>query len=235
MHQRATLDLALPRLLAAIACALLVALAGCATNTGTVFDRKTTQGAILGTLAGAAAGAAIDDKHGRGALIGAAAGAVTGGLIGNYLDRQAAEIDAIPDANVERRGDVLTVAFAGDLLYASGSSGLAPGGYERLRSLSRTMIDYPDTDIIVKGHTDSVGSEPLNQDLSERRAENVRNFLAVEGVSGARVRAFGFGESLPVATNATPEGRQQNRRVEIELRPNTSLRERAALQGGTTY
>ena len=123
----------------------------------------------------------------------------------------------------------------GDLLYATGSAGLAPGGYERLRSLSRTMVDYPETDIIVKGHTDSVGSESLNQDLSERRAENVQNFLAVEGVSGARVRAFGFGESLPVATNATPEGRQQNRRVEIELRPNASLRERAALQGGSTY
>jgi outer membrane protein OmpA-like peptidoglycan-associated protein len=221
--------------LASIAFALLVVLSGCATNTGTVLDRKTTQGAILGTLAGAAAGAAIDDKAGRGALIGAAAGAVTGGLIGNYLDRQAAEIDAIPDANVERRGDLLTVAFPGDLLYASGSAGLAPGGYQRLRSLSRTMVDYPDTDIIVKGHTDSVGSEPLNQDLSERRAENVRNFLVAEGVSGSRVRAFGFGEGLPVATNATPEGRQQNRRAEIELRPNASLRERDALQGGRTY
>lgn len=226
-----------PRALVAGALALAMALAGCATNTGTALDRKTTQGAILGTLAGAAAGAAIDDdKPGRGALIGAAAGAVTGGLIGNYLDRQAAEIDAIPDANVERRGDVLTVAFPGDLLYSTGSAGLAPGGYERLRGVARTMVNYPETDIIVKGHTDSVGTEQLNQDLSERRAENVRNFLVAEGVEGRRVRAFGFGENLPVASNATPEGRQQNRRVEIELRPNASLRERHhARRGNGTY
>lgn len=224
-----------PRVPGALGLGLLIALAGCATNTGTVLDRKTAQGAILGTLAGAAAGAAIDDKSGRGALIGAAVGGLAGGLIGNYMDKQAEEIDAIPDANVERRGDGLLVGFPGDMLYSSGSASLAPGGYERLRSLGRTLVRYPDTDVLVKGHTDSVGSEQLNQTLSEQRAENVRDFLLAEGVAPNRVRAFGFGESLPVASNATASGRQQNRRVEIELRPNDTLRERAASEGGSGY
>ena len=99
----------------------------------------------------------------------------------------------------------------------------------------RTLVDYPETDVIVKGHTDSVGSEQLNQDLSEKRADGVKRFLIAEGVAPYRVRSFGFGESLPVASNETAAGRQQNRRVEIELRPNDSLRERDAQQGGRTY
>ena len=219
----------------ALAAGVALASMGCNTTTGTAWDNKTTQGAILGTLAGAAAGAAIDDKSGRGALIGAAVGGVSGGLIGNYLENQRKEIDAIPDANVERRGDALMVAFPGDMLYGSGSSSLAAGGYDRLRTLASTLTRYPETDVIVKGHTDSGGSEQLNQTLSERRADNVRNFLISEGVAGHRVRAFGFGETLPVAPNNTEAGRQQNRRVEIELRPNDTLRERAAQQGGSTY
>ena len=106
-------------------------------------------------------------------------------------------------------GDSLMVAFSGDLLYGSGSSTLSAGGYDRLRSLARTLVRYPETDVLVKGHTDSMGSENLNQTLSESRAENVRNFLISEGVSGHRVRSFGFGESLPVAPNNTEAGRQQ--------------------------
>src|SRR5262245_41001998 len=105
----------------------LGALAGCATNTGTVLDDKRAQGAILGTLAGAAAGAAIDDhKRGRGALIGAAVGGLAGVGVGHYLEKQREEIDQIPDANVEQRGEALVVAFPGDVLFDTGSSALAP-------------------------------------------------------------------------------------------------------------
>jgi outer membrane protein OmpA-like peptidoglycan-associated protein len=208
---------------------LALTVAGCQTDTGTVLDKKTTQGAILGTLGGAAAGAAIDhDKRGRGALIGAAVGGLAGGLIGNYLDRQAQEMDAIPDADVRRNEDSLTVLFPGDVLFDSGSSALAPGAYQRLRSLADTLRRYPDTDVVVKGHTDSTGSESFNLRLSEERAENVRRYLIAEGVSAYRVTSVGFGEAFPLASNATPEGRQQNRRVEIEVRPNDELREEAA-------
>jgi outer membrane protein OmpA-like peptidoglycan-associated protein len=214
----------------ALAMAVLVAFSGCQTNTGTVIDKKATQGAIAGVLVGAAAGAAIDDKHGRGALIGAAVGGLTGGLIGNYLDKQAQELDAIPDANVERREESLVVMFPGDVMFDVGSHALAPGSYSRLRHVADTLKRYPDTNVIVKGHTDSSGAESYNLRLSEERAETVRRYLIAEGVSSYRLSAVGFGEAMPIATNATPEGRQQNRRVELEVRPNDQLREQAREQ-----
>jgi outer membrane protein OmpA-like peptidoglycan-associated protein len=221
------------RPVAILAATLLVAsLGACATNTGTVLDDKRAQGAILGTLAGAAAGAAIDDnKRGRGALIGAAVGGLAGAGIGHYLEKQKQEIDQIPDANVQQQGGALLVAFPGDVLFDTGSSALAPGAYSRLDQLADTLARYPDTDVIVKGHTDGAGTEASNQTLSEQRADAVRRYLIGKGVAASRITAVGFGETMPLATNSTPEGRQQNRRVEIELRPNQQMREQ---QGSTT-
>ncbi len=201
----------------------LTATFGCAE--GGLLDTKTKQGAVVGTLAGAAAGAAIGGKKHRagGALIGAAAGAVAGGLVGNYLDKQAKEIDAIPGAEVERRDDALVVNFEGGILFDTNSSSLLPGGFDRLRTLAQTVSKYPKERLIVKGHTDSQGDDRFNQKLSEERANTVRNFLVSEGVSSARATAVGFGSKMPVATNATAEGRQQNRRVEIEIRPDEEV------------
>jgi outer membrane protein OmpA-like peptidoglycan-associated protein len=217
-------------LTATVALAAFAATLGCASENG-LLDTKAKKGAVIGTLAGAAAGAAIGGKKHRagGALIGAAAGALTGGLVGNYLDKQAQELDAIPGAEVERREDSLLVNFEGGILFDSGSSSLAAGGQDRLRSVSRTVSQYPKQRLIVKGHTDSTGNAQYNQRLSEERANNVRNFLVAEGVPSARVTAIGFGPTLPVATNATPEGRQQNRRVEIEIRPDEEV-----MQSGET-
>ena len=215
---------------ACVALAGLLAAAGCQTNTGTALDKKTTQGAVLGALAGAAAGRAIGghENAAAGILIGAAAGGLAGGLIGNYLDKQQQELDAIPDSTVQRRQDALILSFPGDIVFDSGSATLSAGAYERLRSVADSLRQYPDTDVVVKGHTDSTGADSFNLDLAERRADNVRQFLIAEGVSSYRVTAIGFGEQFPLATNATPEGRAQNRRVEIEIRPNQELRERAA-------
>jgi outer membrane protein OmpA-like peptidoglycan-associated protein len=225
--QRFTRGILRPGVAGLVACAL-VAL-GCQTNTGTVLDKKTTQGAILGTLAGAATGAAVDShKRGRGALIGAAVGGIAGGLIGNYLDKQAKELDAIPDADVQRREDSLIVMLPGDVLFDTNSSALAPGAYERLRSVGASLQRYPDTNIVVKGHTDSSGAESYNLKLSEERAENVRKYLVAEGVSASRVTAIGFGEAYPLVSNDTSSGRQQNRRVELEIKPNDELREQDA-------
>lgn len=212
---------------AAVACATALALVGCATNTGTTLDNKRTQGAIAGVLAGAAAGAAIDDdKRGRGALIGAAIGGLAGGVIGNYLENQAQEMDAIADANVERREESFIVMFPSDVLFDVGSAALAPGAYSRLDTVAESLMRYPDTEVVIKGHTDSSGSETANLRLSEDRADSVRRYLVAEGVPSYRITAIGFGEAMAVATNSTPEGRQQNRRVEIEVRPNERLRER---------
>ncbi len=204
-----------------LALVAVVATVACQTNTGTIFDKKATQGAILGTLAGAAAGAAIGghDHRAGGALIGAATGALAGGLLGRYLDQQAQELDAIQGADVRRRDDSLLVNFQSTLLFDSDSASLQPGAFDRLRSLARTLNNYPKSDVIIKGHTDTLGDERYNLTLSEERSDSVRDFLVAEGVASPRLTAIGFGESVPVATNSSPEGRQQNRRVEIEIRP----------------
>ncbi len=202
---------------------------GCATNTGTVLDDKRAQGAILGGIAGAATGAAVDDhKRGRGAAIGTVVGALTGAAVGHYLEnkeRAAQELDAIPDANVETQGDSVIVSFAGEVMFDSGSRNLSPGALSRLDSVATTINRYPDADVIVKGHTDAQGSEATNLRLSEDRAAMVKNQLIAKGVAPQRVTAIGFGESVPLATNSTPEGRAMNRRVEIELRPARGARE----------
>jgi outer membrane protein OmpA-like peptidoglycan-associated protein len=216
---------------ASLAFAMLTSLAACATNTGTAADDRRVQGAVLGTLAGAAAGAAIDhDKRGRGALIGAAVGGLAGAGIGHYLEKQKQEIDQIPDADVQQQGEALMIAFPGDVLFDTGSSALAPGAFARLDQLADTLTRYPDTDVIVKGHTDAEGSEASNQSLSEQRADAVRRYLIGKGVSPSRINAIGFGESMPLVSNATLAGRQQNRRVEIELRPSQQLREQQSTQ-----
>lgn len=201
---------------AAVAIGLLAALA-CASAPG----NRTTQGAVLGSLAGAGAGvlAAGEGDNLAGGLIGAAVGGLAGGLIGHYLDNQAREIDAIPDATVERQPDRLLVTFPGDTLFDSGSATIAPGAAQRLQSLARTLGQYPASEVVVRGYTDSVGSEASNLRLSEDRANNVRNHLVHAGVSPSRITAMGFGEEFPVASNATDAGRLQNRRVEIEIVP----------------
>lgn len=196
--------------------------AGCASNP---LDTKTKQGAVLGALGGALAGAAIGGKDHRagGALIGAATGAVAGGLIGRYLDNQAKELDAIPGADVQRRDDSLLVNFSSQLLFDTGAAQLQPGAYDRLRSLATTLNNYPKSSVIIKGHTDSTGDERFNQRLSEDRADRVRTYLISEGVSASRISAIGFGETMPVSSNSTEAGRAQNRRVEIEIRPDREV------------
>lgn len=211
---------------ATVASLVIAVLLGCA-NTGTLTDSKAKKGAILGALAGAAAGAAIGGHEHRagGALIGAATGAVAGGLIGKYLDEQARELDAIPGAEVQRRDDSLLVNFQSAILFETGKSTLHPGAYDRLRSLATTLNNYPRSQVIVKGHTDSMGEEGYNQRLSEERADRVRNFLISEGLAPARITAIGFGETMPVATNSSDSGRSQNRRVEVEIRPDPEVME----------
>ena len=207
-------------LVGALAANLGVSL-GCQTNTGTALDKKSTQGAIIGGVLGAAAGRAIGghENDTAGILIGAAGGAIAGGMIGHYLDKQESELDAIPDANVERQQDVLVVAFQGEVLFDSGSSVLNAGAYSRLAALADTLRSYPASDIIVNGHTDSQGTDQFNLKLSQDRADRVRDVLVTEGVAPSRIRARGLGEAFPLVSNDTFAGRQQNRRVEIEIRP----------------
>ncbi|MAE93129.1 MAG: hypothetical protein CL910_00570 [Deltaproteobacteria bacterium] len=210
-------------------------LSACQTTTGTALDKKSTQGAIAGAILGAAAGAAADDhKRGRGALIGAAVGGLAGGLIGHTLDRQAQEVDAIPDAAVERRDDRLFVAFPSDVLFDVDSRALHAGAYGRLNQLADSLVRHPGTEVVVKGHTDSTGGRDYNLRLSEDRADAVRRYLIAQGVPAARVQAIGLGDTMPVASNETQAGRQQNRRVEFEIRPSAEMREEHRLRAQGT-
>jgi outer membrane protein OmpA-like peptidoglycan-associated protein len=203
---------------------------------------RTTKGAVYGTGAGAATGAAIGGILGggegawKGAAIGAAIGGVGGGLVGHYLDRQKKEMEEVLERQdrVEREGETLRVALSSDVLFDSGSATLKPGARDKLAEVARVLRKYPRTDLEIVGHTDSRGGEAPNQKLSERRAAAVRDVLVREGVDPSRITTRGAGETRPVATNDTPEGRALNRRVEIVSRPDEGLaaESRGGEQGG---
>ena len=219
---------------AALAAVLLFS-SGCATNPdGTTEYKRTAIGALGGAAVGAGAGALIAGKghRGTGALIGGTIGAIGGGAVGNYMDRQAAEMKRrLPEAAVERQGDRLYVALPSGILFDVDKDQVRPNAVSSLRTAADVLIKYPDTYVTVEGHTDSTGSHEYNQSLSERRAMRVRDVLAQSGVPWERLSVRGYGETDPIADNQTPEGRQFNRRVQLEIRPNEKLQAQQA-QGG---
>jgi outer membrane protein OmpA-like peptidoglycan-associated protein len=213
------------KVVAAVALCALVA-AGCAQPM-----TKTQKGTAVGTGVGAAVGAGLGQAIGGdtgGTLLGAGIGAVVGGLagagIGNYMEKQETALQqqfaASESASIRRDADVLAVTFKSDVLFDSGSSALKAGAYQEINRVAQVLIQYPETRIRVAGHTDSDGAEAFNQDLSVRRAEAVRNALVQQGVAAGRINPVGFGESQPIADNATAVGKQLNRRVVVTIEPN---------------
>lgn len=208
------------KILSCFAAALI--LTGCVDTAGSPTENpRTRQGALIGALAGAAIGAS---REGGNDLEQAAAGAVVGGIagavVGNILDAQARELDRDLSGNIDviRDGDRLIVRMPNDLLFPVDSAAVRADLQRDLRILAGSLNKYPRTTIEVVGHADSDGSEAYNQDLSERRAGAVASILINEGVSSRRVIAYGRGETQPIASNATPAGKQANRRVEIIIR-----------------
>ncbi|MEM9318343.1 MAG: OmpA family protein [Pseudomonadota bacterium] len=183
------------------------------------------QGLFTGAVLGGLLGAAIDeDDRGRGLIVGAAGGALTGTAIGAYLDRQAADLQAAissDDVIITNNGQELRVVMPEGILFEIDSANVRADLQADLRALARNVLVYDQTTVDIVGHTDDTGSEAYNLDLSTRRASAVAGILLEEGVAPARVRSFGQGESAPIASNATADGRQQNRRVEIIIRPIT--------------
>jgi outer membrane protein OmpA-like peptidoglycan-associated protein len=186
--------------------------------------QRTRDGAVAGAIVGGILGAAApgnDDV--KNAAIGAVAGALVGGAIGTALDRQAADLRReMSDERIRivNTGTELVVTMPQDILFDVDSTFVRPDLRDDLRGLARNLRDYPNSTVFVIGHTDSTGSAAYNQDLSERRARAVAGVLIDAGVAAQRIQAVGRGEDQPVATNLTPEGRAQNRRVEIVIRPN---------------
>lgn len=190
---------------------------------GTSPNQNTRQGALVGGLLGAGVGAAVNSNNrGRGALVGGIIGAAGGAVVGNSLDRQAAELRQQLDNDVQivNTGDRLIVTMPQDILFDVSSFTVTPALRGDLLRVADSLLRYPDTTVQVVGHTDSTGSASYNQTLSVRRANAVADVLIQGGVPTGRIRAIGRGEDQPVASNLTPEGRAQNRRVEIVILPN---------------
>ncbi|WP_148252610.1 OmpA family protein [Aidingimonas lacisalsi] len=214
------------RFISPLAAAVIVA--GCATtdpNTGETRRNNTGTGAGIGAAVGAVAGALSGDgsssRRDR-ALIGAAVGAAAGGGIGAYMDRQEAELRERMQGTgigVERTGDDITLNMPDSVTFAFDSSELTSEARRALDDVTDVLRQYPETRINIAGHTDSTGSEAYNQRLSERRAEAVGGYLQQGGVNASRLSMAGYGESQPVASNETDQGRAQNRRVEVTLSP----------------
>ncbi|HEU5185031.1 MAG TPA: OmpA family protein [Gemmatimonadaceae bacterium] len=182
---------------------------------------RTEKGAIIGAGAGGAIGGVIGNQTGstaRGAIIGAAVGGVVGAIIGNQMDKQAGELaQNIPGATVTRVGEGIAVTFASGLLYDFDSDRIRAEAAQNLRNLAASLDKYPNTDLLIVGHTDADGPDSYNWDLSERRASSAASYLATQGVARARLRTAGRGETEPVATNDSEAGKQQNRRVEVAI------------------
>jgi outer membrane protein OmpA-like peptidoglycan-associated protein len=187
---------------------------GCAMN-------KPETGAIIGAGAGGAAGAVIGNATGstvRGAIIGATVGGVAGAVIGHQMDQQAEELTyELPGATVQRVGQGIAVTFPEGLLFEFDSDQLMPAARGNLRSVAASLEKYPNTRTLIVGHTDSDGRTEYNMDLSDRRAVSAANLIVAEGIDRTRVCMAGRGEAEPIATNASAEGRRQNRRVEIAI------------------
>jgi outer membrane protein OmpA-like peptidoglycan-associated protein len=183
------------------------------------------KGAAIGTGVGAAVGAGLGQAIGKntkstviGAGIGAAVGGLAGWQIGEYMDRQEAELQQAfansEAAAISREQDVLTATFKGDVFFDFDSAVLKPGAYSEIDRTASVLNRYPQTNILVEGHTDSKGSEAYNQQLSERRAQAVRDALVNRGVDSRRLRVIGYGESQPISSDDAV-----NRRVELRIEP----------------
>ena len=192
---------------------------------------KKESGAIIGATAGAAAGGAIGSANGstaKGAIIGAAVGGVAGAVIGHQMDQQAKEIrQNIPGAIVERVGEGLQVTFESGLLFDYDSDVLRAEARKNLSTFAASLDKYPNTNVLVVGHTDSKGTDDYNASLSARRAGAAESYLASQGVTRTRLRSTGRGEKEPIATNDTDAGRQSNRRVEVAIYANETLKTNA--------
>ena len=192
---------------------------------------KAQKGALIGGGTGAAVGGIIGKKAGNtavGAIAGAAVGGMAGGYIGKRMDKQAAEMEEeLEGAEVKRVEEGIQLTFDSGLLFDVGKAALKPETKANLNKLSESLKKYPDTDILIEGHTDSTGSEEMNLGLSRQRAQSVSNYLASLGVDPRRLTIMGYGESQPIATNDTPSGRQENRRVEIAIMANEDLKQEA--------
>ncbi|WP_228851594.1 OmpA family protein [Aegicerativicinus sediminis] len=194
------------------------------------------KGAVIGATSGAVLGGVIGNNVGKGgntvlgAIIGAAVGGAAGAYIGDRMDRQAERItEEIPGAEVTRVGEGINVTFGEDsgVHFATDKSNINATSAATLDKLVGIFKEYPDSNILIEGHTDSVGADEYNMGLSKRRAESVSSYLSSHGISSGRLTTKWYGESQPKGDNSTAEGRASNRRVELAIVANEDLKKEA--------
>ena len=187
------------------------------------------KGTAIGAGSGAVIGGIIGNKAGNtamGAIIGATVGGVTGAVIGNHMDKQAAELrNDLKGATVERVGEGIKITFDSGLMFGFDSYTLTSGTQANLTDLAKTLNKYPDTNILIEGHTDKSGSETYNMTLSQNRSEAVEDYLIARSVKGSRITTQGYGEEQLISEND-----EQNRRVEVAIYANKRMK-RAAEKG----
>jgi outer membrane protein OmpA-like peptidoglycan-associated protein len=197
---------------------------------------RTQKGGAAGAATGAVLGGVIGHQAGNtaaGAIIGAAVGGAAGAYIGHYMDKQAEEMERdLEGAKVERIGEGIKITFDSGLLFDVDKAALKAKSKEDLNQLSVILNKYEDTEILLEGHTDATGTEEHNLELSRSRAQSVANYLEEREVRPTRFTIMGYGESQPVASNDTPDGRAQNRRVEVAIYANDKLKKTAEQKAG---
>lgn len=225
------------RVLVSSLCAVsLVSLSACVTdpNTGNQKISRTALGGGGGALAGLLLGGLIGGSTGR--IIGAGIGGVAGAAVGYTMDKQIKQLreqtaGSGVDVTPTDGGKAILVNLPNGVTFDTDSTMIKPAFRDTLDRVAQSLMQYPDSLIDVYGFTDSTGSSPYNQTLSESRARAVADYLASRGINRDRVRSQGYGESQPVASNATEEGRSANRRVEIKIVPVTQDDVARARQG----
>ena len=197
---------------------------------------KSQKGAVIGAAGGAAVGAGVGKaahNTALGAIIGAAVGGVTGGVIGKQMDKEAEEIAKIPGAEVKRVGEGINVTFESGVLFGVDQSELTADAQKKIKDLANVFSKYPDSYILIEGHTDASGSDDHNMQLSEQRAKAVSGFLQGQNVSSSRIKTAWYGESQPKFPNDTEANKAQNRRVEFAIYANEALIEKAKKETGS--
>jgi outer membrane protein OmpA-like peptidoglycan-associated protein len=215
-----------------LALSILVLLTGCEATqrqnatTGENETNSATKGALIGAISGVALGIATGDnakERRKNALVGAVGGAAVGGGVGYYFDKQEAALRQKllnSGVQVERVGEnELLLRLENGIGFTTNSYQLTSSIHNTLAGVATILVEYPNTSLVIEGHTDSTGSDNTNQILSEQRAESVRSYLVSKGVAAGRAISRGLGERVPLCTNDTPSGRECNRRVEIQILP----------------
>jgi outer membrane protein OmpA-like peptidoglycan-associated protein len=214
-----------------IAASLLISgmLAGCAGMS------KTQKGVAIGAGAGGAVGAGVGKAAGNtalGAIIGAAVGGVAGGVIGRQMDKQAEELEKIAGAEVKRVGEGINVTFESGVLFGVDQSTLTSDAQTKIRDLAGVLAKYPETYILIEGHTDASGTNAHNMKLSKERATSVQNFLHSQNIASNRTKTAWYGENQPKVANDNDANMTKNRRVEFAIYANEQMKEKAKIETG---